>query len=125
MGSQFVYGVQGASQRGKGHEKPPDASGTLSSHAADVAAVVRHIGKAPVLVGHSFGGLIAQRYALDVSSGRLGYPTVRGLAFLASSNPEGVDFGRFVTRAPVMTAKVCSCELWMRRIAMTKRIQSH
>jgi pimeloyl-ACP methyl ester carboxylesterase len=86
---------------------PPDASGTLSSHAADIAAVIRYISKAPVLVGHSFGGLIAQRYAINAATGESGYPAVRALAFLASSSPEGVDYGRFIKRAPVMTAKVC------------------
>jgi pimeloyl-ACP methyl ester carboxylesterase len=107
LGTVLLCAMQGASQRHKRHEQAPSASGTLASHAADVAEVIRHIGKPPVLVGHSFGGLIMQRYAIEAASGSSGYPPVRALAFLASSSPTGTDFGRFFKRAPVMSFKVC------------------
>lgn len=41
---------------------PTAASGTLDSHAQDLAEVVQEMGTAPVMVAHSFGGLIAQKY---------------------------------------------------------------
>lgn len=36
-------------------------AGTLDSHAQDLAEVVQEMGAAPVMVAHSFGGLIAQK----------------------------------------------------------------
>jgi pimeloyl-ACP methyl ester carboxylesterase len=36
-------------------------AGTLDSHAQDLAEVVQELGTAPVMVAHSFGGLIAQK----------------------------------------------------------------
>ena len=65
------------------------AAGTLAEHARDVGDVIERgmgeagaSGRAPVLVGHSFGGLVAQRVAAD--DVRLG-----GLALLASVPPSG------------------------------------
>lgn len=36
-------------------------AGTLDTHAADLAEVVQQMGASPVMVAHSFGGLIAQK----------------------------------------------------------------
>lgn len=49
--------AQGASDRPEGAK----AGGTLASHAADLGALVGWLGRPPVLVGHSFGGLVVQR----------------------------------------------------------------
>ena len=48
--------MQGASDR-------PDAKagGTLASHAADLGTLVRALPRPPVVVAHSFGGLVLQR----------------------------------------------------------------
>lgn len=54
--------MQGASDRPKGK-----AGGTLASHAADLGALVRSLPRAPVMVGHSFGGLVVQRCGFDNS----------------------------------------------------------
>ncbi|CAI5945695.1 unnamed protein product [Closterium sp. NIES-64] len=44
-------------------------SDSAQSHAADVANVIRQlVGRPPVLVGHSFGGLIVQAYLADVAN---------------------------------------------------------
>lgn len=102
--------VQGASSRHAG-AAAGDAAGTLASHAADLGAFLEQVAtRPPLLVGHSFGGLILQRYALDSANaaGAEGMPTSAGLAFLASNNPEGTDFGRFLRKAPIMTIKVRS-----------------
>lgn len=85
------------------------AAGTLASHAADVAeALERGMGDASasgrkaVLVGHSFGGLVAQRVAADerVSLG--------GLALLASVPPTGNGemVKRFLRRDLWASAKI-------------------
>jgi pimeloyl-ACP methyl ester carboxylesterase len=46
-----------------GSSKAPGAKvgGTLDSHAADLGSFVGSLQQPPVLVGHSFGGLIAQK----------------------------------------------------------------
>ena len=55
---------------------------TLRNYADDVAAAVRWIGEPPVLIGHSLGGLVVQRYIRD-------HPA-RGVALLASGPPHGM-----------------------------------
>ncbi|CAI5482721.1 unnamed protein product [Closterium sp. Yama58-4] len=55
---------------GQGGSDVPNApvAGTIQSHAADVSNVIRQlVGRPPVLVGHSFGGLIVQAYLADVA----------------------------------------------------------
>lgn len=49
--------MQGASDR-------PDAKagGTLASHTADLGTLVRALPRPPVMVAHSFGGLVLQRW---------------------------------------------------------------
>ena len=54
--------MQGASDRPEGK-----AGGTLASHAADLGALVSSLPRAPVMVGHSFGGLVVQRCGFDNS----------------------------------------------------------
>lgn len=48
---------QGGSDRVTG----ASVAGTLDSHAQDLAEVVQEMAAAPVMVAHSFGGLIAQK----------------------------------------------------------------
>ena len=60
------------SLRGRGRSGPPPrgakAGGTLESHAEDVAAVaealVRAGSRPPIVVGHSFGGMVVEKLAL-------------------------------------------------------------
>ena len=54
----------------------------LADYADDVRTAIRSIGRPPVLVGHSMGGLVAQRC--------LGRERVAGLALMAPVPPEGV-----------------------------------
>jgi non-heme chloroperoxidase len=51
--------------RGAGFSDKPQTGYTLEQHAQDVAAVLAALAQPVVLVGHSFGGMIAQRVALD------------------------------------------------------------
>lgn len=79
------------SLRGRGGSGPPPpgarAGGTLASHAADVAAVIAAAGLGPpVVVGHSFGGLVAQRLAAGPPPGAT---ALAGLVLAASVPPSG------------------------------------
>lgn len=79
------------SLRGRGGSGPPPAGakagGSLATHAADVTAVIAATGLAPpVVVGHSFGGLVAQRLA---SSAAAPATPLAGLILAASVPPSG------------------------------------
>lgn len=76
------------SMRGQGgSDMPPDpdakVSGSILTHGNDVSSFIKSLPTPPVLVGHSFGGLIAQA-VLSVNKTELA-----GLALLASVPPEG------------------------------------
>lgn len=83
------------SLRGRGGSDPPPAGaragGTLASHAADVAhvaaALAASTGRPPIVVGHSFGGLVVQRLLADAAAGAA--PAPAGAALLASAPPSG------------------------------------
>ncbi|MFE1598293.1 alpha/beta hydrolase [Methylobacterium sp. ID0610] len=55
---------------------------SLGDYLDDVRAAVRHCGEPPVLVGHSLGGLLAQRL--------IGQVPLRGLILLAPIPPDGL-----------------------------------
>lgn len=65
-------------------QKPPPALGTtgLADYAADLEEEARALGEAPLLVGHSMGGLLAQQLAARLP--------VAALVLLAPSAPWGV-----------------------------------
>eukprot|EP00897_Mesotaenium_endlicherianum_P007999 jgi/Mesen1/7227/ME000372S06470 len=55
---------------GRGGSDVPDApvAGTIQSHAADLSHFIRHaVGSPPILIGHSFGGLIVQAYLAELA----------------------------------------------------------
>jgi pimeloyl-ACP methyl ester carboxylesterase len=64
--------------------RPPSALGTtgLADYAADLEDEIRALGKPPILVGHSMGGLLAQQLAARIP--------VAALILLAPSAPWGV-----------------------------------
>jgi pimeloyl-ACP methyl ester carboxylesterase len=57
------YDTYAVSVRGQGGSDRGDlkVSGDLSSHAADLACVLAALPRPPVLVGHSFGGLLLEK----------------------------------------------------------------
>ena len=65
-------------------ERPPAVLGTtgLADYAADLEQEIAALGQAPILVGHSMGGLLAQMLAARME--------VRALILLAPSPPWGV-----------------------------------
>ncbi|KAH7300876.1 hypothetical protein KP509_23G001100 [Ceratopteris richardii] len=108
---------------GQGHSDIPASriGGTLQTHARDVAHFIKSRAlKAPVLVGHSFGGLIVQHYlahvatesdepSLDGSGGwEEPYPVLAG-AILACSVPptgNGPAVLRYLMSRPIASIKV-------------------
>jgi len=95
----------------RGHGRSPGADRLqelgLDDYADDVRSVLSAIDGPVILVGHSLGGLVAQRLLL--------HPSVRGLVLLASVPPEGLAMFNFrlalsqpllwseVARLPFMT----------------------
>ncbi|HLO76219.1 MAG TPA: alpha/beta hydrolase [Magnetospirillum sp.] len=72
------------SLRGHGGSDGRDAldSHSLADYTADVVEVAQSLGRAPVLIGHSLGGMVAQRAACRTG--------VAGLALLAAVGPGGI-----------------------------------
>ena len=119
------YPCYAPSFRGHGSSAPPRApgdplEGTLEGHVRDVVDFIENGidvagGAPPVLVGHSFGGLIAQKVAVGdadrVAAGRepAGRVTkLAGLALLNSVPPEGNGgmTKRFILTRPLDAIRV-------------------
>lgn len=83
------YPTYAVSLRGHGGSAGEDglAYHTLRDYVRDVATAAEHIGERPVVVGHSMGGFVAQKY-LEYS-GRRG-PGLLGVALMASVPPQGL-----------------------------------
>jgi alpha-beta hydrolase superfamily lysophospholipase len=96
--------AQGGSDRGA---PPLKVSGTLASHADDLAAVVGAMGAPPVLIAHSFGALLAAKY-LSRLGGAAPPPPLAGAALLAGVPPSGNGgvVGRIARRAPLAAARL-------------------
>jgi pimeloyl-ACP methyl ester carboxylesterase len=78
------YRVTAPCLRFHGGKRPSAALGTtgLADYAADLEDEIRALGEAPILVGHSMGGLLAQMLAARM--------TIGALVLLAPSAPWGV-----------------------------------
>ena len=101
------------SMRGQGtSDMPPDrnaiVAGTVETHAADISSFCESLETPPVLVGHSFGGLIAQRVAAGPALGPKPNAKLAGLALLASVPPTGNGpmVGRFLKRDLFASLKI-------------------
>ena len=92
--------------RGQGRSDVPkgvSVAATLEEHADDVTAFCASLEKPPVLVGHSFGGLVAQRVMCQQYP-----PSLAALALVASVPPTGNGpmVGRFLRRSPIASIKI-------------------
>ena len=78
------YAVTAPALRFHDGKRPPAALGTtgLADYAADLEQEIRALNKAPILVGHSMGGLLAQMLAARME--------IAALILLAPSAPWGV-----------------------------------
>lgn len=109
------YECCAVSLAGQGGSDPPSQSMpelTLESHARDIAHLIACIcEQPPVLIGHSFGGLMVQYYvsqmdAVDVE--KRGYPKLSGAILICSVPPTGNSpvVKRFLTSRPIASIKV-------------------
>ncbi len=69
--------------------RPSDkaAPGTIASHAADLAHFLATLPGQPIVIGHSFGGVVVQKYLEKMGAER--WPRLAGVAFLAAGPPTG------------------------------------
>jgi pimeloyl-ACP methyl ester carboxylesterase len=81
--------------RGHGPERRACAGVSMSDYAEDIAALVRAQDRAPILIGHSMGGLVAQMAAARAP--------VRALVLLAPSPPWGVAGGSLEEAASALS----------------------
>jgi pimeloyl-ACP methyl ester carboxylesterase len=83
------YTAAAVSLRGQGKSDRGDLkiAGTLDSHVADLASVIGEFDRPPIVVAHSFGGLLLQAYtSLPGATSR---PKISGVCLLASVPPSG------------------------------------
>ncbi|GIL64659.1 hypothetical protein Vafri_18573 [Volvox africanus] len=133
------YDTYAVSLRAQGGSDPAPSgqsvAGTLDLHASDLATLVPVVqqssspadggsgaGRAPVIIGHSFGGLIVQKYVLSTAKSGTparppapgaapapgSFPPLSGAAFLCSVPQSGNKkmIMRFLLRDPIMSFKL-------------------
>lgn len=114
--SQNGYDCYAVSLLGQGESDDPagPVAGTLQTHAGDVADFIhKELRVPPVLIGHSFGGLIVQYYIANMrydktqESGRL-HPYLAGAVLVCSVPPSGNSQAvwRYLFSKPVAAFKV-------------------
>ncbi|KAK8588634.1 hypothetical protein V6N13_087541 [Hibiscus sabdariffa] len=101
---------------GQGESDAPSGTvaGTLQTHAGDVADFIeRNLRLPPVLLGHSFGGLIIQYYIANMRHKPLPemqnlYPKLKGAALICSVPPSGNSglVWRYLFSKPIAAFKV-------------------
>ncbi|KAM7516302.1 hypothetical protein LguiA_005885 [Lonicera macranthoides] len=114
--SQHGFDCYALSLLGQGESDAPAGSvaGTLQTHAGDVADFIRkEIRLPPVLLGHSFGGLIVQYYIANVKDRLLSetessLPDLAGAVLICSVPPSGNSgvVWRYLFSKPVAAFKV-------------------
>ncbi|XP_027928315.1 uncharacterized protein LOC114185028 isoform X2 [Vigna unguiculata] len=111
--SSSGYDCYAVSLLGQGESDAPadSVAGTLQTHARDVADFIcRNIRSPPVLVGHSFGGLIIQYYISNLGSDNLKdlFPQLKGAGLVCSVPPSGNSgiVWRYILSKPITAFKV-------------------
>ncbi|XP_015691421.2 uncharacterized protein LOC102713353 [Oryza brachyantha] len=97
------------SLRAQGESSIPSekVAGTLETHTGDIADFIRkEISLPPVLIGHSFGGLIVQQYISCLQE--LLHPSLAGAVLICSVPPSGNSglVWRYLLTKPVAAVKV-------------------
>lgn len=88
--SNLGYNVVAISLRGQGNSDKGDlkVAGTLQSHVDDLASVIASFDRPPVVVAHSFGGLLLEAYcSLQQNMGNR--PKIAGACLVAAVPPAG------------------------------------
>ncbi|XP_020251828.1 uncharacterized protein LOC109829129 isoform X2 [Asparagus officinalis] len=107
--SGYGYDCYAVSLLGQGESDSPSgsAAGTLQMHASDIADFIRkEVNLPPVLIGHSFGGLIVQSY---LSNRYSSHRSSSSGAVLVCSVPPSGNSGlvwRYLLTKPVVAIKV-------------------
>ncbi|PON87864.1 Alpha/beta hydrolase fold [Trema orientale] len=114
--SAHGYDSYAVSLLGQGESDVPagSVSGTLQTHAGDIADFIHQtVRSPPVLVGHSFGGLIIQYYIANINNDQsLGkgnlYPKLNGAVLVCSVPPSGNSglVWRYLFSKPIAAFKV-------------------
>ncbi|XP_028805850.1 uncharacterized protein LOC114760723 [Neltuma alba] len=114
--SAFGYDCYAISLIGQGESDTPSGSnaGTLQTHARDIADFInKNVTSPPVLLGHSFGGLIIQYYIAASGSDQLRemknlYPKLQGAVLICSVPPSGNSglVWRYLFSKPIAAFKV-------------------
>ncbi|KAI5432395.1 uncharacterized protein LOC127128727 [Lathyrus oleraceus] len=112
--SQSGHDCYALSLLGQGESDEPvdSVAGTLQTHARDVADFIhRNVQSPPVLLGHSFGGLIVQYYISNLGNDRFKenlYPELIGAVLVCSVPPSGNSglVWRYLFSKPVAAFKV-------------------
>ncbi|KAL0287876.1 UNVERIFIED_CONTAM: hypothetical protein Sangu_2672900 [Sesamum angustifolium] len=108
--SRHGFDCYALSLLGQGESDSPDGAvaGSLQTHAADVADFIqKEIQLPPVLLGHSFGGLIVQYYLANVGNGilqekELSHPYLAGGVLVCSVPPSGNSYQKLMTESSRM-----------------------
>ncbi|XP_068636824.1 uncharacterized protein [Aristolochia californica] len=120
--SEFGYDCYALSLLGQGESNVPEgpAAGTLQTHASNIADfILKEVRSPPVLIGHSFGGLIVQIYISNMipphephnhfsyDKDNL-YPALTGAVLVCSVPPSGNGglVWRYLLSKPVAAIKV-------------------
>ncbi|KAJ3692374.1 hypothetical protein LUZ60_012724 [Juncus effusus] len=88
-------------------------AGTLETHASHIADFIRNqVEKPPILIGHSFGGLIVQFYLSNLSNPQISggnvFPKLAGAVLVCSVPPTGNNglVWRYLLTKPIAAFKV-------------------
>ncbi|XP_009342660.2 uncharacterized protein LOC103934626 [Pyrus x bretschneideri] len=110
------YDCYAVSLLGQGESDAPSASvsGTLQTHASDVADFIcKELTLPPVLIGHSFGGLIIQYYIANAKTDQISdkrdlFPKLTGAVLVCSVPPSGNSglVWRYLFTKPIAAYKV-------------------
>ncbi|KAK9091322.1 hypothetical protein Sjap_024499 [Stephania japonica] len=112
--SRSGFDCYAVSLLGQGESDAPlgSAAGTLQTHADNVANfIAKEVRSPPVLLGHSFGGLIVQSYISDMINGQFSgssNPKLAGAVLVCSVPPSGNSglAWRYLFSKPVAAIKV-------------------
>ncbi|KAJ1270590.1 hypothetical protein BS78_06G064000 [Paspalum vaginatum] len=109
--SQAGFPCYALSLRAQGESSIPQeaVAGTLETHTGDIADFIhKEVPLPPVLIGHSFGGLIVQQYISCLQGSELLHPKLAGAVLVCSVPPSGNSglVWRYLLTKPIAAVKV-------------------